>query len=237
MKYIQIVPVLCMIVVITACSTVSTVQYQPDYADIQINEVYQVRVRTGNITLDDLLYQSAVYEFGKYLKLANEGPITGYIDISFTSTAKKLFSGSRKGYTKNVAYENRWYTGDSSFIADYQPPLPGHEIIPGNLFTWQNSIMNILIQDLQGNILWASSHRYSGGTEKSGFYVKTSDYAARLCLSSIIERFESDYAIHTSPSEETGKARKPFIALIVKKRPPAQYSTTPASKELISRAE
>ena len=145
MKYIQSVSILCMIVFISACTTVSTMKYQPDFSDIQIKEVYQVRVRTGNITLDDLLYQSAVYTFGKYLQLANEEPITGYIDISFTSTAKKLFSGSRNGYTTNVAYGNGWYTGDRSLTGEYQLPSPGHEIIPGSLFSCQNSIMNVVI--------------------------------------------------------------------------------------------
>ncbi|KPK35959.1 MAG: hypothetical protein AMK70_04060 [Nitrospira bacterium SG8_35_1] len=236
MKYTQRALILCIIAFISGCTTVGTVKYQPDYSEIQIKEIYQVRVRTGNITLDRLMYTKASHEFGKYLNLASEGPLTGYIDISFTSTAKKLFSASRKGYTTNIAYGKAWYTGDSSFTAEYHPPAPGSEIDQGSHVTWQNSIMNVLIQDSQGNVLWAASYRYRGGTEKSGFHVKTSDYAAAYCLSSIIDRFESDYGIHTSPSGDA-KAGVPLIALKVKHRPPVQHSTIPASKKLISRAE
>jgi len=157
------------------------------------NQAYQLRVRTGNSTMDSLTYEFALIEFGKYLPISEKEPYTGTIEIIFTSTSQSSFVGSSTAFTTGSGYADMWYTGSGYIGVTGGGAAVGTSISSGSTFTWQNSTMFVWIKNLEGKRLWTADYNYKGGMEMSGFWVNTADEAARLCIKRLVNRFENEF--------------------------------------------
>jgi len=226
MKYLKLLIAFVIILNFGNCSTMSVNKQAANLSSITVNKTYQVRVRSGNLAMDKLIYEFASAELGKYLRMDNSEPFNSFIDIEFLSKSKKGFSGITAGYVNNVFYGNSWYTGNETPGLSNVYRSTGTEITPGESFTWQNSTMVVTIQDMESKILWKAHYNYKGGSEFAWLYVNTADEAARISLDRIIKQFEKDFIIIPKAEDKT-KDKKPGIALIVEKQkaPEPQHDT------------
>jgi len=199
------------------CSTISSSKQAASLSSITVNKTYQVRVRSGNIAVDKLIYKTASAEFGKYLRMHGQEPFNTVIDIVFLSKSEKGFSGAANSYVNNVYYGNSWYTGNEIF--GYQSV--DREIAPGGPFTWQNSTMTVTIREREGKVLWDCQYNYKGSLELSRLYVSSADEAAMVSLSKIIKLFEKDF-IKAGPAGNKNY-KNPGIALVVDKQETREY--------------
>jgi len=203
---------------LAGCSTISATKQSINLSAITTNKTYQLRVRSGNIALDRIIYDYASMKFGEYLQITEAEPFNNHIEIVFMSTLKEGFSGSSAGYTTNMVYGNLWFTGDDTPWSDNYYPASGTEIAPGRAFSRQNSAMTVIIKDINGQKFWKAIFNYRGGFELSGTYVKTADEAARISLDRVIKQFEKDFIIvPAAAGHESGNM--PEIALIVEDGP------------------
>jgi len=53
-----------------------------------------VRVRSGNLAMDKLIYKTSSAAFGKYLRMHGEEPFNTVIDIVFMSKSREGFAGA-----------------------------------------------------------------------------------------------------------------------------------------------
>jgi len=191
MKYLKLLIAGLIVFNLINCSTISVNKQAANLSSITVNKTYQVRVRSGNIAMDKLIYKTASAEFGKYLRMNSEEPFNTVIDIVFMSKSRKGFAGASNGYVNNVLYGNSWYTGSETF--GYQSM--DTEIAPGGPFTWQNSTMIVTIKELEGKVLWDAQYNYKGDVDLSRLYVSSADEAAMTSLVTIIKRFEKNFII------------------------------------------
>jgi len=217
MKDVTLFIAVLIILYLSSCSTIISSKQAANLSSITVNKTYQVRVRSGNIAIDKLIYKKASAEFGKYLRMHGQGPFNAVIDIVFLSKSEKGFSGAASSYVNNVYYGNSWYTGNETF--GYQSV--DREIAPGGPFTWQNSTMTVTIRERDGNELWGCQYNYKGSLELSRLYVSSADEAAMVSLSKIIKLFEKDVIMAQPAGNKNYK--NPGIALIVEKQKSPEY--------------
>jgi hypothetical protein len=227
MKYLKLLTAVLIIFNFSNCSTISTNKQAANLSSITVNKTYQVRVRSGNIAMDKLIYKTASAEFGKYLRMHGEEPFNTVIDIVFMSKSRKGFAGAASGYVNNVIYGNSWYTGSETF--GYQSM--DTEIAPGGPFTWQNSTMIATIREPEGKVLWDAQYNYKGDIELSRLYVSTADEAAMASLVTIIKLFEKDFIIVPSAKNRN---KKPGIALILEKQKSSESQKDQGTEETIT---
>ena len=212
MKNVTLLIAMSIILYLSGCSTIISSKQAANLSSITADKTYQVRVRSGNIAIDKLIYKTASAEFGKYLRMQGQEPSNAVVDIVFLSKSEKGFSGAANSYVNNVYYGNSWYTGNET--SGYQSV--DREIAPGGPFTWQNSTMTVTIREREGKVLWDCQYNYKGGLELSRVYVSSADEAAMISLSKIIKLFEKDF-IMVRPAENRNY-KNPGIALIVEKK-------------------
>ncbi len=222
MKYLKLFTALVFIFIFNNCSTMSINKQAANLSSITADRTYQVRVRSGNLTMDKIIYESASAAFGRYLQIYKKDTFNSLIEIVFTSASKKSFTGSTAGYTTNVLYGDTWYTGDDNSSLKSYNPMAETEIIPGGVWTSQSSTMMVAIKDIEGKILWSVQYNYKGVYEASGLYVKTADEAARLSIDRIIKQFEKDF-LFIPKAENNTRDKKPDFALIVEKQKAPEF--------------
>ncbi|MBI5098246.1 MAG: hypothetical protein HZB30_03275 [Nitrospirae bacterium] len=232
MKYLKLLIALVIIFNFNNCSTMSVNKQAANLSSITVDRTYQVRVRSGNLTMDKIIYDSASAEFGKYLQIYKKDTFNSLIEIVFTSTSKKGFTGSIAGYTTNVLYGDTWYTGDDNLSLKSYNPMAGTEIIPGGIWTSQSSTMMVTIKDIKGEILWNAQYNYKGAYEASGLYVKTSDEAARISIDRIIKQFEKDF-LFIPKAENKIQDKKPDFALIEEKQKAPESQDDTVTEETV----
>ena len=185
---------------------------------IREGHAYQVRVRTGNLAIDKIVYSFAYSEFGRYLPVSEKGPFTGYIEIKFASKLNKLFREPAPGYLTNVEYGDNWYTGEADINPGISAPLTMEtEVAPGGLLAWQNSLMFVTVRNIKGKKLWSAEYNYRGSRDLSVIMTGTADDAARVCIGRIIFQFENDYGIKPRLTE-LEKKPPPQAALVIRKK-------------------
>lgn len=229
MKYLKLLIAVLIVFNFSNCSTMSINKQAANLSSITVNKTYQVRVRSGNLAMDKLIFKTASAEFGKYLRMHGEEPFNTVIDIVFMSKSKKGFAGAASGYVNNVLYGNSWYTGSEIF--GYQSM--DTEIATGGPFTWQNSTMIVTIMELEGKVLWDAQYNYKGDIELSRLYVSTADEAAMISLVTIIKQFEKDFIIIPS-AENRNNNIKPGIALIVEKQKSPESQKDQVTEETVT---
>jgi len=230
MKYLKLLIAGLIVFNLSNCSTISVNKQAANLSSITVNKTYQVRVRSGNLAMDKLIYKTASAEFGKYLRMQGEEPFNTVIDIVFMSKSRKGFAGASNGYVNNVLYGNLWYTGSETF--GYQSM--DTEIASGGPFTWQNSTMIVTIKEQEGNkILWETQYNYKGDIDPSRLLVRSADEAAMASLVIIINQFEKDFII--VPSAESGNNnKKPGIALIIETQKSPESKKDPGTEETVT---
>lgn len=197
------------------CSTISSNRQAVNLSALTAGKTYQVRVRSGNLALDKIIYDYVSLKFGEYLQMAGKKQFDNYIEIVFQSTLKEGISKSSAGYITNMIYGNSWYTGDDSPWSGDYPSSSGTEIIPGGMSSRQNSTTTVVLRDSEGSILWRARCLYKGGSELSGLYVKAADEAARISLDKIIMQFEKDFIFIPKAAEHEDQNKMPGIALVI----------------------
>lgn len=185
-----ILPLIC---VVCSCSTMQTQTGIEGVSTLTENQPYQLRVRSGNSTMDKIIYEFALFEFGKYLPISEGDSYIGTIEIIFASTSESSFVGSTSAFTTGYGYGNAWYTGSGYIGLSGTTSTFGSSITSGSTFTWQNSTMLIAIKSSQERRLWMADYKYKGGWEMSGFSVNTADEAARLCIKRIVAKLTRDF--------------------------------------------
>lgn len=167
---------------------------------------YQLVVESGDPTLDKMLYEAAIAEFGVYFAIREIPPYDGTIEISFQTT-----QSSSSGFN---LYQN-----------------PDYPIITGGAYqnTWQNGTMMLVIKDNAGTRFWTAIN-------KTGMWKlplpKTPADAARVAVNDVSKALRRDLA--TAPKgylpslqrEESVPVRQPEPPL-----PPPASAIPPAQQE------
>ena len=199
------------------CSTIRIHSGAEDLSSIRAEQSYGVRVRSGNLALDKLIYDIAYAEFGRHLPVSENGQYTGFIDIVFASASETAFSGASAGFAANMAYGDGWFTGDEAAWISRDSAYPDSGIAPGGIFSWQESTMVVTLRDISNRKLWKADFHYRGGRDLTALYIKTADDAARFCLDRIIEAFEKEYVLgRPAWNKATGAMSSGSTALVLK---------------------
>ena len=209
MHNIKFFVTLIIILTLAGCSTIETRKSVPDLQTITMGNNYRVRVKTGNLALDRIIYNSANTIFSKYLPVLEGLEYTGFIEVVFASA----LSQSKSAYKTNVLYGDKWYTGSNADNIHFPDE---DEIARRSFLTWQNSKMTVSIKDIKGNTLWIANYQYKGGEDFNEIFAGTADVAAKLCLDRIVSKFRQDFNIKSSQVAEKQKKKLPTIALIIK---------------------
>ncbi len=205
---------------LTACSSIKTNTQPVSYSDVTHNNSYQVRVRSGNVSLDKIIYEAATKKFGKYLPVSGQEPITGTIDITFISTAKRGITGSSPGYKNNVVYGNKWYTGETSISKGSGFSSSESGSSPIGMFYLQKSNMRVLINKRNGVTFWRAQDAYNGVTDFSRLFVQTAGETAIFSLDRLVNQFKHDFFISGTLSESKFDIKPPDAALVIKNKKP-----------------
>jgi len=199
-----------------ACSTIKTNKQAYTYSTVTDKNSYQVRVRSGNLMLDRIIYEAAAKEFGKYLHISEQDSFTGFIDISFVCKAKRGISGSSPGYINNVVYGNSWYTGDATVHKGSGFSSSLSESRSVGMFNIQKSNMITVIKKKNGLQFWDAQDAYNGVSDFSRLFVQTVDETALFSLDRIINQFKNDFSILGTLSEAGRYNQPPDAALVIK---------------------
>jgi hypothetical protein len=182
-----------LIFILTGCSSVKTYKSPISLGNIKSSERFQLRVRTGDPVMDNLVYEMAFQQFGNDLPLKESEPYTGFMEITFVSSDQSAFVGSSTSLSVINANGQGWYTGKGLVGSTAKISSMGTSISSGTTLTWQNSTMLIVLKKTDSTRLWMADYNYKGGWEMSGFVVNTPDEAARLVLERLKEKFEDDF--------------------------------------------
>lgn len=204
---------------LSGCSSVKTYKAPVSLATIKSSERFQLKVHTGNPTMDNLIYEMALQQFGSVLPLKESEPYTGFMEITFVSSDQSSFIGS----------STSWYTGSSQIGRGTASVAGmGTNISSGSVLTWQNSTMIIVLKKTDGTRLWTADYNYKGGMEMSGFVVNTPHEASRLVLERLKENFDDDFLNQNEPISHYEKT--PLTNQAVKQPPVPSYQNMPVAQ-------
>ena len=173
-----------------------TTRIAENISTVTDNQSYQLLVRSGNPTMDKLIYEFAFLEFSQLVPIVESGSYTGTLEIIFASTAESAFMGSTTGFATYSGYGNSWYTGSGYLGLSGSATTVGSGVTSGGTLTWQNSTMFAVLKDSDGKRRWTADYKYKGGWEMSSFVVNTADEAARLCIKRLAKRFSEDFQLN-----------------------------------------
>lgn len=176
-------------ILLSACSTMRTEKSTDSFSTLMDNQPYQLRVRSGHSIMDRVIYETASFEFGKYLAISKTDSYRGTIEIIFAGTPDRSYLDSTSDFSTSYVPENAWYTG-SDYIG-----LSEHEsdgTASGIIMTGK-STMYIAVKDSHAESLWAADYKYKRDTELSTFTAATEEKAARLCIKRIVKKLKHDF--------------------------------------------
>lgn len=202
--------------ILIACSTIKTDKQAYTYSTVTDKNMYQVRVRSGNLMLDRVIHEAATKEFRKYLQISEQDSFTGYIDITFICKSKRGITDSSSEYINNVVYGNSWYTGDEAVNkgSGLTPSISGSKSI--GMFKLQSSNMLVVIKSKDGMHFWKAQDVYNGIRDFSRLFVQTVDETAIFSIERLIAQFRNDFAILGTLSEVRSQIKPPEAALVIK---------------------
>ena len=158
---------------------------------ILATERFQLMVRTGDCTMDHLLYAMVYQQFSDVLPLREKEPYTGTFEVTYASAGQRGVVGTSSPISNATAQGSGWYTG-STFIGHAVATGSSSTVTTGSTFQWQNSTMLMVLKHGDGDRLWSADYNYKGGWELSGFVVNTPEEAARLVTRRLKDRFAAD---------------------------------------------
>jgi hypothetical protein len=190
MKYCTVLA----LIIFCGCSTVST-----NIAPLASQQVskwkYSILVRTGNPSMDKLLHEMAVVEFGQLLSInENETQLdqNGRLEIIFESSSEGGLLSPESAVSPANSTATGWYDGERYWGGTGYSSGTSNEMASGSVLSWQTSTMLINLKDPNGNRLWSADYEYKGGSDISGFWVYTADEAAKLCVKRLKARMRRD---------------------------------------------
>jgi hypothetical protein len=166
-------------------------QESPSASDIRCCR-YQLRVRTGNQLMDQIVFEQARLHLGKVIEIAEQASgDSGAIEVTFTSSSQSAFVGTSTAFANTAGYVDGWYTGNAASFSGSASTV-ATRVTTGSTFTWQNSTMFVTLKNPEGKRLRTTQYNYKGGWEFSGWVVNTPDEASNLCLKRIAQRLSKD---------------------------------------------
>jgi len=194
---------LLFIILVGGCSTMKTEKGVESVSALVENQPYQIRVRSGHSIMDQIIYDFALLEFGKYLAVSKRDAYMGIIEIIFAGTSGSSFLDSPSDFTTGSGIENAWYTGSGYIGLSGSDSTRETDSMAGSTST-QESTMLVNIKGSQGERFWTADYKYKRDLELSGFTTDTEDKAAKLCIKRIVEKLKDDFP---AISESTGENR------------------------------
>ncbi len=189
MIYFRLIIILILICSFSGCSTTNSIKKAHDLEAISKYQIYQVRVRTGNLSLDRSIYSSTRSVFNQFLPVSEEGPFTGFIEVEYSAESGSITGKSTPSFKRNIRYGNSWYTGSSdnfmNFIED--------DVVPAGLLKRSSSEMTFTIRENNGSELWHAEHRFKGGESTALSIGGPAESSARKSLNIILSKFISDF--------------------------------------------
>ena len=167
------------LLILSGCSgvKVETINRIPP-EQIASEKTYFLRVQTGDLQLNQFLYEFSYHEVGQYLNLVEkEEAASGTIDIIFTTIGHNKTVSSSAG----LASAQGWYTGAGTAGA----AALGSSFSSSEVKTKQWSTMVVAIKGKDGERLWWADLDFTGKGS-----VKTPSSAARYLskrLASVME--------------------------------------------------
>ncbi len=198
------------------CSSTHSRKYAKHLPYTTGERAYQIKVRSGNLAMDDNIYALAFSDFSKYLPVSKRGPYVGFIEITFKSSSKTLFKDPVPGYLTNIQYGDAWFTGNINEINDKL--MAKTEIKPGGVFTDQDSVMTVVIKDIKGRKIWNADDKYNSHEIFSVQGVDSADKAASSSIHKLVEFLRSDFNLKQQESVGGKTSYTPESAIIVGKR-------------------
>lgn len=133
---------------LAACSSVKTSSNQPALQAIT-QERIQLRVRTGNPRMDNLVYELAYQQFSEVIPLREQEPYTGALEITFTSSTSGAFIGTSSSISSANVHGTGWYTGNMAHV-NASGFGTSATVSSGTVFEWQNSTMLAVLKKMDG---------------------------------------------------------------------------------------
>ena len=180
----------CLVLLLSACSEMQTRPAVNSGSDLLTAQPFAVFVQNDN-GIAPIVYEFAVEELGSTVRIAENGPANGRIDITFSSSTQSMYIGSASSTSSGYVSGSAWYSGNTTYFSG-QGTGTTNTIASGSTLDWQNSTMIVVIRDAAGNRLWSADYKYKGGWELSGWVVNTPAEAARLCLQRIDKKLRFD---------------------------------------------
>ena len=182
---------LCLLsIAFVGCSEMETHPSVESGSQLKASEPFAVVVHSDN-GIAPIVYEYAVEELSPTLRIAENGPAKGRIEISFVSSTQSAFVGTSSSYTSGTAIGSGWYSGNTAYYSG-QIGATTNTVSSGGSFDWQNSTMIVVIRDEAGNRLYSADYKYKGGWELSGWVVNTPAEAAKLCMQRIHKKMLAD---------------------------------------------
>jgi len=194
-----------MMIFFAGCSTSHTYKVHGNLNELTEREGYQLKVKSGNYSIDKAIYAAANKYFGQRIPIKKNGPFGGIINITF-SAGKQTYIGVQPGFETNQNVRECWYSGNGYEGNDKDCKL-ATEVVSGSLLTWQNALMVIMIKDMDNNVFWSADYTYRGGYELSGFVVNSADKAAELSIKRLAGTFDIDFKLVPPPTTSTSSDR------------------------------
>ena len=143
--------------------------------------------------MDRIIYESASFEFGRYLAISDSGSYRGIIEIIYVGMSEDSFLDSTADFTTSSVIGNAWYTG-TGYIE-----LPGSDATRERDSTSARSAMpddvtmRINIKGSQEEQLWTADYKRKSDFERSVLISDTAQKAAKLGIKKIVEKLIEDF--------------------------------------------
>lgn len=178
---------------VAGCSSVQTQRTTIPLSSIQASDHFQLKVRTGDPLIDELVYEMAYLQFAGGLPIRHEEPFTGSMEITFVGSPQKLFGGTSRTEGNATASGTGWYAGCGYVGGTAMLTGQGPTANPGWKNAWQNSTMLIVLKRNDGERLWTAHYRYHGKWKLNPFVIDTPEETAWLVIKRLKAKFQHDF--------------------------------------------
>ena len=185
--------IVTLMVLVSGCATKLTTKSSTSFPTLLDNQPYQLRVRSGHSIRDRTIYETASFEFGKYLAISDSGSHRGVIEIIYVGMSEDSFLDTTTDFTTSSVIGNAWYIG-TGYIE-----LPGSDATrEGDSTSARTSIpeditMRINIKGSQEEQLWTADYKHKTDFERAVFTTDTERKAAKLSIKKIVEKLKEDF--------------------------------------------
>jgi hypothetical protein len=187
------IPLGLLALMIAGCSSVQTQQTTTPLSSIQASDRIQLKVRTGDPLIDELVYEMAYLQFAGGIPIRHEEPFTGSMEITFAGSPQKLFGGTSSTVGNATDSGTGWYAGRGYVGGTAMLTGQGTPGSHGWENAWQNSTMLIVLKRNDGERLWTAHYRYHGKWKLNPFVIDTPEETAWVVIKRLKAKFQRDF--------------------------------------------